>query len=348
VIKKKEKKMVPDVSREKILVLFRTMLTIRRFEEALIKLTKSGVSVGHFHVYIGQECTGAPTLSLYEPGDTVVSTHRNHGHLLARGADPGRLMAEILGRATGYNKGKGGTLHVTVRELGFLSSSGIVGESLPLATGAAFAAKQKKTGCVSFCFFGDGALEEGVSYESMNLAALWSLPVIYLCENNSEEALATSAGEYPGSTIAIPELTTLAKTFNIPAVAVDGADVGEVYRAVREAVGRARAGQGPSFIEAKTVRSPVTRFLWPDLVAGEMNLEWAWSRETIPHAYKEWHESQDGLLRFTRELLQAGLMTPDTLLQMDRDVRAEMEKAVEYAQESPYPDPQSALDDVFV
>ncbi len=125
-------------------------------------LTKSGVSVGHFHVYIGQECTGAPALSLHEPGDTIVTTHRNHGHLLARGADPGRLMAEILGRATGYNKGKGGTLHVTVRELGFLSTSGIIGGSSSLATGGAFAAKQKGTTGVSFCFFGDGAVEEGV------------------------------------------------------------------------------------------------------------------------------------------------------------------------------------------
>jgi len=339
--------MIPDLSREKILALYKTMLTIRRFEEALIKLTKSGVSVGHFHVYIGQECTGAPALSLHEPGDTIVTTHRNHGHLLARGADPGRLMAEILGRATGYNKGKGGTLHVTVRELGFLSSSGIIGGSLSLATGGAFAAKQKRTTGVSFCFFGDGAVEEGVFYECINIAALWSLPVIYLCENNSQEAFAASAGEYPGSTIAAPLLTGLAEAFKIPATAVDGSDAGGVYKAVKEAVVRARGGRGPSFIEAKTVRSPVTRFLWPDLVAGEMNLTWVWDPKSIPQEYGEWHKSQDGLLRFTRELIETGLVTQDVVLGMDRDVRVEMDKAVHYAVASPYPDPERAMDDVF-
>jgi len=212
---------LPKLPREKLLDLYKTMLVMRRFEEALIKLTKSGISVGHFHVYIGQECTGGPALSLLGPHDAVFTTHRNHGHLLARGADPGRLMAEILGKATGYNKGKGGTLHTTVRELGFLTTSGIVGGVIPLAAGAAFAAKQRKTDGASMCLFGDGALEEGVFHESLNMAALWSLPVIYLCENNSLGALGQKAGEFSSSTIAARSLLDLATPYGIPAVSVD-------------------------------------------------------------------------------------------------------------------------------
>jgi len=186
--------MLPDLPQPELMELYRVMLTMRRFEEALILATKSGVSVGHFHVYIGQECTGAPALSLLRPDDTIFTTHRNHGHVLARGADPGRVLAEIMGRATGYNSGKGGTLHITARELGVLPTSAVVGGVVPLATGAAFAAKQKGSDAVCMCFFGDGALEEGAFYEAINLASLWTLPVIYLCENNSEGAIA--GGKY--------------------------------------------------------------------------------------------------------------------------------------------------------
>jgi TPP-dependent pyruvate/acetoin dehydrogenase alpha subunit len=339
--------MLPDLPGERLLPLYRTMLGMRRFEEALIKLTNTGVSVGHFHVYIGQECTGAPALSLFRSGDTAFTTHRNHGHLLARGANPGRVMAEILGKATGYNKGKGGTLHVVVRELGFLTTSGIVGGILPLATGAAFAAKQQGTDGVSVCLFGDGVLEEGVFYEAINLAALWSLPVIYLCENNSLEAPGQKAGEYPSSTIAARRLVDLAKAFGIPAAAVDGTDAGAVHRVMRQAVRRARRGKGPTFIEARTVRWPGSRPLWPELSTGETDLARAWDPGRIPEQHGEWHRTQDGLLRFTRELLQAGHLTSDGVLQLDREVQAEIEQAVRFAMESPAPAPEAALEDVF-
>jgi TPP-dependent pyruvate/acetoin dehydrogenase alpha subunit len=322
------------------------MLVMRRFEEALIKLTKSGVSVGHFHVYIGQECTGAPALALLRSGDKTFTTHRNHGHLLARSADPGRVMAEILGKATGYNKGKGGTLHVAAGELGFPSTSGIVGGIVPLATGAAFAAKQRGTDGISVALFGDGVLEEGVFYEAINLAALWALPVVYLCENNSLEAPGQKAGEYPSSTIAARRLVDPAKSFGIPAVALDGTDAGAVYKAMRRAVRRARRGQGPTFIEARTVRWPGSRPLWPDLLT-ETNLAYAWDPGRIPEQHADWHRSRDGLLRFTRELLQAGHITSDEALALDGDVQVTIEQACRFAQDSPYPAPEAALEDIF-
>lgn len=336
--------MLPDLPQAELIELFRVMLTMRRFEEALILATKSGVSVGHFHVYIGQECTGAPALALLGREDTIFTTHRNHGHVLGRGADPGRVLAEIMGRATGYNGGKGGTLHVTARELGVLPTSAVVGGVVPLATGAAFAAKQRGSDAVCVCFFGDGVLEEGAFYEAINIASLWNLPVVYLCENNSEGAI---AGEFPGSTIAARPLTDLPAAFRIPAQAVDGADAGEVHGAVKKALRRARAGEGPSFIEARTVRWPGSRPLWPDLLTGETDLGFAWEPARIPQSHGEWHRSQDGLLRFTRELAQDGRMTRDKILALDAAVRAKMQEAVRFAVESPYPQPESALAGVF-
>lgn len=339
--------MLPELSLERLLELFRTMLLIRRFEEELILVTKSGVSVGHFHVYTGQECTGAPAISLLRTDDTIFTTHRNHGHLLARGADPGRLMAEIMGKVTGYNRGKGGTLHLTARDLGFLSTSALVGGSLPMAIGAAFAAKRSGGDALNICFFGDGALEEGVFYESINIASLWKLPVIYLCENNSLGALGQKAGEYPGSTIATRDLTDLAKVFEVPAVAVDGTDAGAVYFAVQEAIARARRGDGPSFIEARTVRWPGTALLWPDLVTGVTELEYAWNPSSIPEEYSIWHREQDALLRFTRELMATKNVSRDTLLGIDQTVRKIAADACRFAVDSAYPAPEEALADVF-
>ncbi|MBI2359820.1 MAG: hypothetical protein HYV04_13150 [Deltaproteobacteria bacterium] len=339
--------MLPKLPREKLLDLYKTMLVMRRFEEALIRVTKSGISVGHFHVYIGQECTGAPALSLLGSRDTVFTTHRNHGHLLARGADPGKLMAEIFGKATGYNKGKGGTLHTTAGELGFLTTSAIVGGVIPLATGAAFAAKERKTRGASMCLFGDGALEEGVVHESFNLAALWSLPVVYLCENNSFGAPGQKAGEYSSSTIAARSLLSLATPYGIPAVSVDGTDAGAVHQAVQKALARARKGQGPVFIEAKTFRWPGSRPVWPELLTGETDLKRAWDLKAIPKQYADWHRKKDGVLRFTRELLKSRRATPEEILEMDREAQARNEQAVRFALDSPEPKPEAALEDVF-
>ncbi len=326
--------------------LFRTMLVIRRFEEALILLAQHH-AVGHFHVSIGQETTAAPVLALLEPGDVAFTTHRNHGHLLARGADPGRMLAEILGKAAGLNQGKGGTLHLADAALGFPTTSASVGGCIPLATGAAYALAARGLNRVSACLIGDGALEEGAFHESINIAALRALPVIYLCENNSLEALGQKAGEYPSSSLAALRLTDLAKPFRVPATAVDGTDVQAADRAMRRAVARARGGQGPSFIEARTVRWPGSRPLWPELVTGETDVAMAWDAGRIPELHRAWHEAQDGLLRFTRVLLQAGHLTPDAALRVDGEVRARIQAAVRFALESPLPRPEAALDHVF-
>ena len=339
--------MLPDLPREQLMEMFRTMLLMRRFEEELIAVTKSGVAVGHFHVYNGQECTGAPAISLLGPNDTIFTTHRNHGHLLARGADPGRLMAEIMGKVTGYNRGKSGTLHLTVRELGFLSTSALVGGTLPLAIGAAFAAKRQGTNAVNLCLFGDGALEEGVFFESINIASLWALPVIYLCENNSLGALGQKAGEYPGSTIATRDLADLARVFEVPAVSVDGTNAAEVYKATKTALERARGGGGASFIEARTVRWPGTALLWPDLVTGVMDLAYAWDPSRIPEKHAIWHREQDALLRYTRALLEGGCASQNQLEDIDSEVRKVVADGCRFAVNSEYPAPEEALQQVF-
>jgi len=193
--------MLPGLSKEQLVEILRRMLLIRRFEEKVAQLAQQRKFPGHFHLYIGQEATGVAALLHLGPDDYIFTTHRNHGHVLARGGDPGRSLAEILGREGGYNRGKGGTLHLAVKELGIPLTSAIVGDIVPIATGAAYALKQLGGDGVSMAFFGDGALEEGAFYESINLAALWRLPVIYICENNSVGLVSARAGEYPISTI---------------------------------------------------------------------------------------------------------------------------------------------------
>lgn len=319
---------------------FRTMIRVRRFEEALIRLAANH-DVGHFHVYIGQETTGVPALALAEPGDVMYTTHRNHGHLLARGVDPAAMMAEMLGKVTGTNRGKGGTLHLASLAHGFPTTSASVGGQLPIAVGSAFAFRQLKSDRVSICLFGEGALEEGVWHESANIAALRSLPVIFLCENNSPENVRHS------SMLASSRLTDLAGTFGIKCAALDGTDARAVHLAMRRAIRRARDGDGPTFIEARTVRWPGSRPQWPELLTGETDLAMAWDPSTIPEHYGEWHRVQDGLLRFLRELLSDGVLTEERALSIDTAAREEMVAAVRFATDSPYPAPEEALDHVF-
>jgi pyruvate dehydrogenase E1 component alpha subunit len=338
--------MLPDLSDVNLSELLRLMLVIRRFEEALIALAEEH-DVGHFHVYIGQEPTGVAALSLLEPGDLAFTTHRNHGHILARGADPARMLAEILGKQTGYNRGKGGTLHIASPEHGFPTTSAATGGCTPLATGAAFAFSRRKVDRVSVCLFGDGALEEGSYHESINIAALEKLPVIYLCENNSLEARGQRANEYPSSTMAAAPLTKLAESFGVPAVAVDGTSVGDVHRAMSDAIARARNGGGPTFIEARTVRWPGNRPLWPQLLTGTTHLAMAWDESLIDDDHRAWHSDQDGLLRFVRELIAAGRTDAPAVLALDGAVREATAEAVRFALDSPYPPPESAFDDVF-
>ncbi|MCC6224633.1 MAG: thiamine pyrophosphate-dependent dehydrogenase E1 component subunit alpha [Thermoleophilia bacterium] len=330
-----------------MLDLYRRMLVIRRFEEALIALTER-FDVGHFHVYIGQEVTGVPALAQLEPGDVGFTTHRNHGHLLARGVDPGRMIAEILGRATGTNGGKGGTLHIASFEHGFPTTSAATGGCVPLATGAAFGFQRLGSDRVSVCLFGDGALEEGAYWESVNIAALEQLPLIFLCENNSLDAAGQRANEYPSSTLAARYLTDLAAPFGVPTATVDGLDAKAVHEAMAAAIERARGGGGPTFIEAQTVRWAGSKPLWPELRTGRTELDMAWGARSTGGEYRAWYEQEDGLLGYTRELLTAGHVTPDDVLALDREVCAQIDAAVQFGLDSPFPPTGAALRDVFV
>jgi len=337
---------LPRLARGQLIGRFETMLRIRRFEEALIRLAGEH-DIGHYHVYIGQEATGVAALALLESGDVSYTTHRNHGHLIARGVDPARLMAEILGRSTGTNRGKGGTLHLASAEHGFPTTSASVGGPLPIAVGSAFAFKELGADRVSVCLFGDGALEEGAWHEAINIAAYRTLPAIFLCENNSLEALGTRANEYSSSTLAVRRLTDLVRPFGVPAVAVDGADVAAVHREMVRALRRARRGEGPTFIETWTVRWPGSRPIWPTLVTGPTELEFAWDPDTIPDEHRDWFGAQDGLLRYLRELLAAKIVAREDAVALDQRARLEMENAVSFALASPFPEPEEALNDVY-
>src|SRR3990172_12812604 len=338
--------MIPKVPRENLLELCRRMLLIRHFEERLIHLHDEERFSGHYHVYIGQEATGVPALSCLERGDFLFTTHRNHGHLLARGADPRRLFAEILGRKDGYNKGKGGTFHLAASELGFYHTSGIVGGIIPLATGTAYAARTKKSGQITVCLFGDGALEEGAAPESFNLASLWKLPVLFLCENNGKYGVGRAVAAAQSSTMAAYPLTDLPKAYKIPAEQVDGLDAGAVHAAVSEALSRIRRGEGPRFIEAQTVRWPGSESNWP-VVPVPTEVALAWDVGTAPEKVRGWYRECDPALIFIRELVEEKQVTREEISQVDKNVRGQVAQAVDFALKSPYPDLEEALKDVF-
>ena len=335
--------MLPDLSSDQILEQLRQAVLIRRFEEELIKLAGER-DIGHFHVYIGQEMTGVPALYLLEEGDLSFTTHRNHGHLLARGVPAAQMYAEILGKETGMMGGRGGTLHLCSLQHGFPTTSSAVGGVTPLATGAAFGFQKLGQDRVSVCLFGDGALEEGSWHESINIAAMEKLPVIYLCENNSLEALGQKAGEYPSSTLAATDLIDLVTPFGVPALQIDGCDASAVHAAMSEALQRARGGGGATFIEARTVRWPGNRPIWPELATGETNLAMAWDPSLIPEEHHVWHRKQDAVLAFVREIIAADLIEPDSILALDDEIRADMKAGVEFALESKYPEAELALD----
>ena len=339
--------MLPNLEKTDLVELLRKMLLVRRWEERLIRLAEEGPSFGHYHVYVGQETIGIPALAALRPTDLIFPTHRNHGYLLGRGADPGRLLAEILGKETGLNKGKAGTLHASAPELGIPHTSAIVGGIVPIAAGAALAAQVKGSDQVSVALFGDGATEEGATFEALNIASLWKVPVIFLCENNTEEALGAAAGGYPKSVTAASDLGNIARSVGVPAVVVDGTDTAAVFGAMKEAAERARASGGPTFVEARVVRWPGSNPLWPELIAGETELRYAWEPETAPEQLLRWYRDQDGLLRYLREMLSASLLEKDEATEIDSEIRYQVEAAVRFARESAYPTPESAYLDVF-
>ncbi len=323
------------------------MLHIRRFEEMLIDLAKDH-NFGHYHLYIGEEATGATVAESLRDTDLLLTTWRNHGHLLARGAEPGKMVAEILGRIDGYNKGRGGTLHLTAREKGFLSTSGLVGGAVGLAAGAGFALKQKGEGNICVVFFGDGALEEGIVFEAMNLASLWALPVLFMCENNNSGAISAQEGGFPSSEIAASKISDIPKSLNIKTDVVDGANVAAVHDVVNDAVCEMRESGKPIFIEAYTERWPGSRPLWPEQATPVTDITSAWDETVISGDSSGWIRDYDPIIRFVRGGLDQGMFTESDLLDRDSRILSEIKEARAFGEASAYPDPESALDGTFV
>jgi pyruvate dehydrogenase E1 component alpha subunit len=319
-----------ELSPQTIDYILERMLKIRRFEEKLKEIHRQSVP-GLVHLYIGEEAVAVGVCANLTDADTITSTHRGHGHTIAKGADIGGMMAELFGRRDGLCRGKGGSMHVADASLGILGANGIVSGGVTLATGAALAAQLKGDGSVAVCFFGDGAANQGGVYESLNLAGAWQLPVIFVCENNLYHEFSPSgpvtSGTIPGR----------AAGFNVPGVAVDGMDVRAVYEAAHEAVGRARGGQGPTLIEAKTYR-----FEGHD--EGEFALIGTTYRAEEEVA--QW-KSRDPIQLFRAWAVGQGYKTDAEIEALDRQVRAEIQAAVAFAESSPWPEAEEAFSHVF-
>ena len=322
-----------EIGKDKLLKMYRTMQTIRQFEERLRDLFKEGKVPGFVHVSIGEEATPTGVCAALTDRDYITSTHRGHGHLIAKGGKLKPMMAEIFGKKTGYCKGKGGSMHIADFSIGILGANGIVGAGLPIATGAALAAKIRGSSEVAACFFGDGASNEGVFHESLNIASSWKLPVVFVCENNLY-------GEFtPGKDVtSVKDIADRARGHDMPGVVVNGNDVVEVHETMLQAVERARKGEGPTLIECKTYR-------WEGHVVGEeafLGKRGYRSQEEIA----EW-KKRCPLVTFERRFLEARLVTQAELDAVKAAVKREVEEAVAFAIESPLPKPEEALEDMF-
>lgn len=340
--------MIPILSRDDLKLALRRMLLIRRFEEACIIEWHKGNVPGHYHVSVGQEATAAGVSAAMDTDDILFSTHRNHGHVISRGADPGKSFAEILGKATGYGRGKAGTLHGAAPELNVPLSSAIVAGVLPIAIGAGYAMQVKGKSNVSVVMFGDGAMEEGAAYEAINLASLWKLPVLFVCENNGWGVTRVPGqARYHAPNLALTELIDLAKSLGMVTTTVDGVDLGDVHRAAKQAREQAVAGEGATFIEIRTKIWPGGQ--WPELVTGITDITRAWTGEA-PAEFAhmaDWFKHDDPVLQAARELNATEIFSRDEIEALDAEVQSQMDQAVQFALESPMPELETAFEDVW-
>ncbi len=314
---------------EKQIEMLRSMQTIRRFEERASDDYQAGAIYGVVHCYIGEEAVAVGVCAALNADDQIISTHRGHGHCLAKGADLNRMMAELYGRQTGYCKGKGGSMHIADFSIGMLGANGIVAGGIPIVTGAGLAAQLEGKGRVAVSFFGDGASNAGPFHESINIAATWKLPMLYVCENNLY-----SAGTIAADTLALSDVAARAAGYGIPGVVVDGNDVMAVYEAAEAAVNRARAGQGPTLIECKTYR-------WRG------HTERPGQEDPRPkEEIEEWRQ-RDPIGRFAANLMNQGILTKEAWQEMDAEILKAIEDAVKFSEESPFPKPEAAVEDIF-
>jgi pyruvate dehydrogenase E1 component alpha subunit len=324
------------------------MLGVRRFEEAVFRLYADKHFTGHYHLYIGQEATGVGAIRALSAEDMIFTTHRNHGHLIARGADPAKAFAEILGRADGLLGGRGGTFHLADPAHGVPHTSALVGGCTALAVGAAHAFRSFGEKRVAVVFFGDGALEEGVTFEALNIASLWRLPVVFVCENNSPGAQkqGPDANLSRGS-LAAQKLAAIPKSLSLGCRTVDGIDAKAVFGAVARARDACIAGNGPVFIETVTPGWIGNAGQWPEMTTGVTRIELAWDDAAIPDRHRTWYERGDPVLRFCREAIAAGHLSPDEAKSIDAAVRQRIEAAADAALASPMPAADAALAHVF-
>jgi pyruvate dehydrogenase E1 component alpha subunit len=313
---------------ESLLDLYRSLVRIRCFEERASELRLAGFIPGFLHPSIGQEAVAVGVCAALEPGDVITSTHRGHGHMLARGAEPRRMYAELYARQDGYNRAKGGSLHMIDTELGFLGANGIVGGGIPLATGAALQLKRTGSKGIAVSFFGDGATNEGAFHESLNLASLWSLPVVYVCENNLYGEFTRQDKHQP-----VKDIAVRADSYAMPGVVVDGNDVLAVRGGMEEAATRARSGQGPTLLEAKTYRH-------------RGHYEGDMGAYRPPDEVSEWL-ARDPIALFGRRLVDEQGVTQDELERVASEVERELDEAAAFADSSPHPLPEEALEDVY-
>jgi pyruvate dehydrogenase E1 component alpha subunit len=306
------------------------MLKIRRFEEKVEELATTGRIGGFAHLYIGQEAVATGVCAALKDKDYVTSTHRGHGHVIAKGGDIKLMMAELFGKSTGYCKGKGGSMHIADLDLGILGANGIVGAGPPIAVGAGLAAQYKKTDGVSIAFFGDGASNQGTVHEAMNLASILKLPVIFVAEYNGYGEFTCQADHQ-----CIESITERAQGYHIPAVSVDGNDVLAVYESATEAVENAREEKGPAILECKTYRIKGHHALDPAVYRNEEEVE-SWKTE-----------DKDPILRFKKQLLENKALTPEGAEDLDASIKLAIDEAVKFAEESPEPDIKDLLTDVY-
>jgi pyruvate dehydrogenase E1 component alpha subunit len=316
------------------------MLLMRRFEEMVITLARAH-KLGRQHLAIGNEALGAAALMQLADGDLIYTTHRNHGHMIARGVDPGQALAEILGREGGLCGGRGGTWHMTDPSRGFQSTSAMVGGSIGLSVGGGFALKHQNKPNVAVALFGDGALDEGIAYEALNIASLYALPMLFLCENNSKE------GEAQTSRLATKELVAVPRALKIACASVDGGDAEAVEQAVVAALAHVRGGNGPYFLEAQLVRWPGSHQIVHEFTTGVTDVTAAWDTAKASNEHAAWQRT-DPILRSARTLIARGVLTREDVIALDSEANAAMAKARAYAEANPYPKPETALAHAFV
>jgi len=316
------------VEKAKLFEMYRQMLTIRFFEEKVFELYGQNLVPGTIHLYAGEEAVAVGVCANLRRDDYITSTHRGHGHCIAKGARLDRTMAEILGRKTGYCKGKGGSMHIADFSMGMLGATAVVGAGIPIAAGAGLSVKLRGTDQVVACFFGEGASNQGTFHEGINLAAVWGLPVVFVCENNFY-----AMGTRQSRVMAIENIADRATAYGIPGVVVDGNDVLAVYDAAREAVERARRGQGSTLIECKTYRQK-----------GHSRFDAAAYR---PKEEVESWLKKDPVARFQTKLLEMNVLTEAEAQKMVQEAKKVVDEATKFALDSPFPEPEEALEDVY-